>query len=149
MNVNIAFLGLGNIGCGVYSVLSGARSVLEHKENITFDVRRALVRDVNKPRAVTTPEGVLTDRFEEILGDPQIRIVAEFMGGVEPACGYIEALLRAGKSVVTANKELVAQRWHILEAAAREGGAGLYIEASVCGGIPVIQPSPTRCRPTR
>lgn len=139
MNVNIAFLGLGRIGCGVYGVLSGGRDALEHRENITFTVRRALVRDVNKPRAVTAPEGVLTDRFEEILHDPQIRVVAEFMGGVEPACGYIEALLRAGKSVVTANKEVVAQRWHILEAAAREGGAGLYIEASVCGGIPVIR----------
>jgi homoserine dehydrogenase len=61
------------------------------------------------------------------------------MGGIEPAFGYMKKLLQAGKTVVTANKEVVAHRWPELERAAKKGGAGLYYEASVCGGIPVIK----------
>ncbi|MGI5877647.1 MAG: homoserine dehydrogenase [Christensenellales bacterium] len=139
MNIGIGFLGFGHIGSGVWSVLNANANAIAHKEGVSFTLRKALVRHLHKPRAAALPDGVLTDRFEDILGDPGISIVAEFMGGVDPACGYIEALLRAGKSVVTANKEVIAQRWHCLETAAREGGAGLYYEASVGGGIPIIR----------
>ena len=65
--------------------------------------------------------------------------MAEFLGGVDPAFEYMEKLLLAGKTVVTANKEVIAHRWPDLERAARQGNAGLYYEASVCGGIPVIK----------
>ncbi len=137
--VKIAFLGMGNIGSGVYTALGLNGEGIAHREGLHFELVRALVRDTTKPRPPGVQPYMLTQDFEDILEDPQIEIVAEFLGGVEPASDYMARLLRAGKTVVTANKEAVAYRWPMLEAAAREGNTGLYYEASVCGGIPVIK----------
>lgn len=137
--VKIAFLGMGNIGSGVFTALGLNGEGIAHREGLRFDVVRALVRDRTKPRPPGVQPYMLTQSFEDILNDPQIEIVAEFLGGAEPAAGYMARLLRSGKTVVTANKEAVAYRWPVLEAAAREGHAGLYYEASVCGGIPIIK----------
>ena len=98
-----------------------------------------LVRDVHRQRGVEVPQGVLTDRPEDVLDDPDVQIVMEFMGGEQPAADYIERALLAGKSVVTANKMALSTHWARLNAAAQRGGAGLYFEASVCGAIPVIR----------
>lgn len=139
-HVKVAFLGLGNVGGGVYSVLEAGRSQLLHREQICFDVKRVLVRDPDKPRPVAIPPGVLTTSFEDILNDLDIDLVAEFMGGEEPAAGYMEQLLRRGKSVVTANKEALAKHWPALAAAQRLPGAGqLFFEATVGGGIPILR----------
>ena len=73
------------------------------------------------------------------MNDPEISIVAEFMGGENPALSYLLKALNNGKSVVTANKEVIARHWEKLDQAASASGAGLYYEASVCGGIPVIK----------
>src|SRR5216684_6856809 len=83
--------------------------------------------------------GVLTTDFREIADDPSIKVVAEVMGGVDPAGGYVLDLLRGGKHVVTANKQLVARRGAELFEAASEGGVQLRFEASVCAAIPVIK----------
>jgi len=88
---------------------------------------------------VEVDNSILTDKFEEIVNDPGISIVAEFMGGVEPARDYVVSCLKNKKTVVTANKELIAKHGLELQALAKENGVGLYYEASVAGGIPVIK----------
>lgn len=137
--VKVAFLGLGNIGGGVFTVLQMNGGGIEHREGLRFELKRALVRDLEKPRPAGIRKEMLTTDIEAILSDPEIGLVAEFLGGVEPAFGHMRRLLLAGKSVVTANKEVIAHRWPELEQAAKAGGAGLYYEGSVCGGIPIIK----------
>jgi homoserine dehydrogenase len=100
---------------------------------------KALVRDPGKERDYPPAGGVLTTDFGEILDDPSIAVVAEVMGGVDPAGGYVLELLRRGKHVVSANKQLVARRGAELFAAASEAGVQLRFEASVCAAIPVIK----------
>jgi homoserine dehydrogenase len=107
---------------------------------IPLVVRRAAVRDIHKPRSVTLPEGVLTDRVDDILDDPEIDIVVEVMGGEEPAGTFITRAIRSGKHVVTANKELIAKRGPELIAEAHQRGLDIMFEASVGGGIPLIAP---------
>jgi len=102
-------------------------------------VVKALARDLGKERASHPSDGVLTDDFAAIADDPSIAVVAEVMGGLEPAGPHVLELLRRGKHVVSANKQLVARRGPELFAAASEGGVQLRFEASVCGAIPVIK----------
>ena len=137
--IGIGFLGCGNIGCGVYRLLKTYGEEIERNEGVAFQVRRILVRSLGKKRAAEIPEQLLTDRPEDVLDDPQIAIVMEFMGGEEPASSYMIRALKRGKTVVTANKMALASHWDEIVAAAREHGAGLYYEASVCGAIPIIR----------
>jgi homoserine dehydrogenase len=102
-------------------------------------VVRALVRDTEKERQFDAAPGVLTTDPAAVRDDPSIGVVAEVMGGIEPAETLVLELLAAGKPVVTANKQLVAQRGAELFAAAAEAGVQLRFEASVCAAIPVIK----------
>lgn len=137
--VNIGFLGCGNIGAGVWRLLQEFGEEIGRREQLCFELRRVLVRDVHKARGVDLPKALLTDRPEDVLCDPQIEIVLEFMGGEEPAASYTQRALQSGKTVVTANKMALSTHWAALSAAAAQSGAGLYFEASVCGAIPVIR----------
>jgi homoserine dehydrogenase len=137
--VTVGFLGLGNVGCGVFDLLQQSAAQIAHREGVTFMLKKALVRDIHRPRAMRLPPDVLTDRPEEVLDDPQIEIVLEFLGGEQPATDYMLRALRNGKTVVTANKMALATNWHLLQAEAKARGVGLYYEASVCGAIPVIR----------
>jgi len=137
--VVIGFLGCGNVGGGVWNLLEGFKKELAHRDNLRIRVKKVLVRDVNKARSCAVPQELLTTEVDEIIADPEISIVVEFMGGEQPATEYMIRALRAGKTVVTANKVAVALNWHRLQAAAQETNVGLYYEASVCGAIPIIQ----------
>lgn len=136
--ITIGFLGCGNVGGGVWRLLSSFSRDIAHRTGLRFQVKRVLVRDVSKNRGIDFPEGVLTDRVEDVLEDPDISIVLEFLGGEEPAHRWITAALEHGKTVVTANKVAFALHWHELQKAAKAHGAGLYYEAAVCGAIPII-----------
>ena len=136
--IKIGFLGCGNVGSGVWRLISEFAGDIAHRTGLRFDVRRVLVRDMNKARGIDFPEGVLTTNVEDVLGDPEIEIVLEFLGGEKPACTWLLEALRRGKTVVTANKVAFALHWHELQQAAQESGAGLYYEAAVCGAIPII-----------
>ena len=138
-NIYIGMLGLGNVGTGVYRILTENAADIRHRESLDIRVKKILVRNKMKKRNVDADASLLTDRFDEILNDPEISIVAEFMGGIEPARSYMLAALQKGKTVVTANKEVMSKHWNELEDAARKTGAGLYFEAAVAGGIPVIR----------
>lgn len=137
--IQIGFLGFGNIGNGVYKILQKHRNEIADKEDYQINIKKILVRDINKKRPVETDRSILTNNPDDILNDPEISIVAEFMGGENPALSYLLKALNNGKSVVTANKEVIARHWEKLDQAASASGAGLYYEASVCGGIPVIK----------
>ncbi len=136
--VVIGFLGCGNVGGGVWNLLENFRKEIAHRNHLTVRVKKVLVRDVNKARSCAVPAELLTTSVDEVVGDPEISIVVEFMGGEQPATEYMLRALRAGKTVVTANKVAVALNWHRLQAAAQERNVGLYYEASVCGAIPII-----------
>jgi homoserine dehydrogenase len=135
VDVPVALLGYGTVGSAVGRLLEDQAADIERATGHRLRVVRALVRDPDKERG-----GVqVTTDFAEIRDDPEIEVVAEVMGGLEPTGDYVLDLLRAGKSVVTANKQLVARRSAELFAAAVEGGVQLRFEASVCAAIPVIK----------
>jgi len=139
VDVPVALLGYGTVGAAVNRFLHENADEIERATGHRLRVVRALVRDLNKERDFPAAPGVLTTDFAEIAGDPEISVVAEVMGGIEPTNDYIMGLLRSGRPVVTANKQLLAQRGAELFAAAQEGGVQLRFEASVCAAIPVIK----------
>jgi homoserine dehydrogenase len=135
VDVPVALLGYGTVGSAVDRLLREQAADIERATGHRLRVARALVRDAAKERGAVA---VTTD-FAEIRDDPSIAVVAEVMGGLEPAGDHVLELLRAGKPVVTANKQLVARRSAELFAAAAEGGVQVRFEASVCAAIPVIK----------
>ncbi len=137
--VKIALLGIGNVGGGVYRILNEDKASIGHREGLACEIKYVLVRDVNKPRDLDFPKSLLTDDFNVILDDDEIEIVAEFMGGIHPAKEYMIECMKKGKSVVTANKEVIAKHWPDLNRAAKENGVGLFFEPSVAGGIPILK----------
>ncbi|MBR1584868.1 MAG: homoserine dehydrogenase [Clostridia bacterium] len=137
--ITVGFLGCGNIGCGVWKLLHEFEADILHRCGLKFDIKKILVRDVNKKRDQVVPRGLLTTSPADVTDDPAIEMVLEFMGGETPATQYMLRALEMGKTVVTANKMALALNWHLLQAAAEKNNAGLYYEAAVCGAIPVIR----------
>ncbi|HYO24700.1 MAG TPA: homoserine dehydrogenase, partial [Lacipirellulaceae bacterium] len=134
----VAIIGLGTVGSGV------ARLLLDHGDRTARHAGRilwlekAVVRDLKKPRYCDLPAGVLTDRVDDVVKDPEIKVVAHLVGGLEPARTIMLRLLEHGKDVVTANKALLAEHGPELFDRARELGRTIAFEASVAGGIPII-----------
>jgi len=139
VDVPVALLGYGTVGSAVERLLDASAGEIERATGHRLRVVRALVRDPAKERPSPARAHVLTDDFAAIRDDPEIAVVAEVMGGLEPAGDYVEELLRRGKPVVSANKQLVARRGADLFAAASEAGVQLRFEASVCAAIPVVK----------
>lgn len=137
--VIIGFLGCGNIGCGVWNLLANFKQELLHRDDVELVIKKVLVRDVKKTRDAAVPAELLTDNVADVTDDPEITLIAEFMGGEQPATAYMLRAMEHGKTVVTANKMAVALNWHHLQAAAEKNHVGLYYEASVCGAIPIIR----------
>ena len=137
--IKAALLGLGTVGGGVYKLVQRQKEEMVKKSGANLEITRILVHNMNKQR-----EGVdaslLTDNWKEIVEDPEISIVIEVMGGIEPAKTMILEALCAGKNVVTANKDLVAVHGRELLDAAQENQVDFLFEAAVAGGIPIIRP---------
>ena len=139
VEVGVALLGYGTVGASVSRMLAESGDEIERATGHRLRVVRALVKDKEKERPFPAADGVLTTDFAEIRDDPSIDVVAEVMGGLEPAGGYVRELLRAGKPVVSANKQLVAREGADLFATASAAGVQLRFEASVCAAIPVVK----------
>jgi homoserine dehydrogenase len=139
VDVPVALLGYGTVGAAVNRLLTESAEDIERATGHRLRVVKALVRDLGKERDFPPAGGVLTDDVREVLDDPEVTVVAEVMGGIDPAGEYVLELLRRGKHVVSANKQLVARRGAELFAAASEAGVQLRFEASVCAAIPVIK----------
>ncbi|MDY6804419.1 MAG: homoserine dehydrogenase [Cyanobacteriota bacterium] len=138
MGFKIGLLGLGTVGGGTAEILlapEGRHSLLKE-----LDIYRVGVRDISKPRNVKIPPDRLTTDLEAIVSDPEIDIVVELLGGLEPARSLILKAIANGKHVVTANKAVMARYEGEIFAAANEKGVYVMLEAAVGGGIPVIQP---------
>lgn len=136
--IKVGMLGFGNVGTGTYQTLEMNRELIEKHVGASVEISKILVSDVTKPRQVVTPDGVLTDNVADIIDNPEIDIVAEVLGGIEPASEYMLKALNNGKHVVTANKAAVAANYDKLFKAAADNGVSLRPEACVAGGIPIL-----------
>ena len=138
--VNIALLGLGTVGRSVYQLVSRENQEIIERLGARLRVQRVLVQDAKKERGISIPPELLTTDYRTVLDDPDIDIVVEVIGGVGIARKLVLGAIERGKSVVTANKELMAGHGReVLEAAAKHGVDVLF-EASVGGGIPIVRP---------
>ncbi len=138
--VRIGLLGCGNVGAALVTLIESERAAIARRTGLDLRITRVAVRNVSRQRSADLPEGVLTRDAAAVVVDPEIDLVVEVMGGIEPAKGLILAALAAGKPVVTANKELLANFGPELFAAADAHGRDLLFEAAVAGGIPLIRP---------
>jgi homoserine dehydrogenase len=138
--INVGIIGLGNVGGGALRILRDNASAIESRLGFPLRVRAICSRSATTqaPEAAAGLPGlIVTDDWRAVVDDPEISIVAELIGGTTVAAEVIEAAIARGKSVVTANKELMAQRGVELWERAREAGVSLAMEASVAGGIPI------------
>lgn len=136
--INIAILGYGTVGSGVFEVFrTNSKSIAK---KVGEEVKVKYVLDIKEFPADDPVNEVLTRDFDVILNDPEVKIVVEVLGGVEPSNTWATKCLEAGKSVCTSNKELVAKHGARLIALAKEHKANFFFEASVGGGIPIIRP---------
>ncbi|HXR12735.1 MAG TPA: homoserine dehydrogenase [Gaiellaceae bacterium] len=139
VDVGIGLLGYGTVGSAVNRLLVEGGDEIERATGHRLRVVRALVRDPEKERSFPAGDGVLTTDFAALRDDPGVHVVAEVMGGLTPAGDYVRELLRAGKPVVSANKQLIARDGADLFATASAAGVQLRFEASVCAAIPVVK----------
>ena len=137
--VRIGVLGCGNVGAAFVRLVEQQSSTIELRTGIRLEVVSVAVRNMSRDRDVQLPEGLLTRDAHAVVSDPSIDLIVEVIGGIEPARELITAALAAGKPVVTANKELLANVGAELYAAADAAGVDLLFEAAVAGGIPVIR----------
>lgn len=137
--VGVAILGLGVVGGGTARILIDRRQQI--KEEYGVDVEITAVLDLRKERVLDLGLDlkILASSMDEIALNPNVDIVVECMGGLEPAKSFLLKALEAGKSIVTSNKEMFCKSWPELEATAAKTGAGLYYEATTGGGMPIIR----------
>ena len=137
--VRIGVLGCGNVGAAFVRLVEQQGATIQLRTGIRLEVVSVAVRNMSRDRDVQLPEGLLTRDAHAVVADPSIDLIVEVIGGIEPARELIAAALAAGKPVVTANKELLANVGGELYAAADAAGVDLLFEAAVAGGIPVIR----------
>lgn len=137
--IKAALLGLGTVGTGVYKLVGMRADVMKETIGAELEISRILVHNMNKKRE-GVDQSLLTDNWREIVEDEEIRIVIEVIGGIEPAKTMILEALKAGKHVISANKDLIAQEGRELLDTAKEYGGDFLFEAAVAGGIPIIRP---------
>ena len=137
-SIGVAIVGLGTVGSGVAQILTRHEDRLARHVGQRLHLAQVVVRDANKPRAVEIPTERISDDLTRVTNDPSIKVVAQLIGGLEPARTIMLQLLEAGKDIVTANKALLADHGPELFDRARKLGRSIAFEASVAGGIPII-----------
>ncbi len=137
--VGVALLGLGVVGGGTYEILKKRHDDFIVNEGVDISILHVFERNADRCKSLGVDVDIITQDFNEVLNDDNVSIVAEFFGGVEPARTFLLEALKKGKSIVTANKEMVAKCYDELVNAAKDSGAGLYFEASCMGGVPIIR----------
>lgn len=137
--VGVAILGLGVVGGGTYGILTSHRDFYKQNHGVDISVENVLERNSERVKGLGISESLVAAGIAEICSNPEVDIVVECMGGIEPARTFVIAALNAGKSVVTSNKELYCKYSYELEKIARKNNVGLFYEASCAGGVPVIR----------
>ena len=138
--IRIGLLGCGNVGGALVPLIERQAATIEARTGLRLEITRVAVRNMSRDRGVTLADGVLTRDAMDVVTDPDIDLVVEVIGGIEPARELIATALSAGKPVVTGNKELLANVGTELFALADEHGVDLLFEAAVAGGIPLVRP---------
>ena len=136
--INIGLLGLGNIGTGTYKTLEMNREQIAASSGLDLRISKILEKDTERKRDITVSKDQFTQNPDDIFQDPSIQIVIELLGGIEPATTFMLNAMKNGKSVVTANKAAVAANFHVLMETAKENNVFFRFEASVGGGIPIL-----------
>src|SRR5215470_10122449 len=139
-SLKVALLGCGGVGSEVYRLLGRQAADLEARIGVPIEVAGVAVRRPARHRDVEVDPALLTGDAMELATRPGVDIVVEVIGGIEPARSLLLAAMKNGKSVVSANKALLAEDGATLHQAARDGGTDLYYEAAVGGAIPLLRP---------
>src|SRR5215471_6989027 len=138
--VRVGILGCGHVGSALVRLVHDHADVIEARAGVPLEIARVAVAHLDKERDLPLPAACFTDDAGAVVGDPDVDIVVEVIGGIEPARTLIVEALMGGKPVVTANKELIATHGRELFETAEGAGVDLLFEASVGGGIPLIRP---------
>ncbi|MGG1515794.1 homoserine dehydrogenase [Paenibacillus oryzisoli] len=137
--IKVGLLGLGTVGTGVVRIVEGHQEDLQRQTGSAIEIAKIVVQDKSKPRNISVDPEKLTENVWDVIGDKEIDVVVEVMGGVEATKGHILTALENGKHVVTANKDLMAMHGAEILAKAAEHNCDVFYEASVAGGIPIIR----------
>jgi homoserine dehydrogenase len=138
--INVALLGCGTVGSGVVKLLTANGEAIARKTGAEIRIAKVLEKEPEKCFALGLQAEQITSDFADILNDESITIVVELIGGMEPAFSFITAAMKKGKHIVSANKDLIAEKGKELFAIAEENQVDFYFEASVAGGIPIVYP---------
>jgi homoserine dehydrogenase len=138
-SIGIGLAGFGTVGGGVYKNLEANRALLSERTGASFEIRRVVVRDLSKPRAVVAPAALFSTDLDDLINDPAIQVVVELMGGIDIPLAFVRKAIEAGKIVITGNKALLAEHGAELFQLAREKRVPIFYEAAVAGGIPIIK----------
>ncbi len=139
MGIGIGLIGFGTVGTGVVKLLKENQQILKERLGTSLILKRIADLDLERDRGVEVPREILTRDALKVIEDPEVKVVVELIGGIEPARTYILRALELGKPVVTANKALLALHGKEIFQRARQRGVTIGFEASVGGGIPVIK----------
>ncbi|MEG1536298.1 MAG: homoserine dehydrogenase [Clostridia bacterium] len=137
--VGVAIIGLGVVGGGTCNIIRERRETIKEEYGVDIEIVAVLNRNPQKAIDLGLDESLIASNIDEIVDNQKVDIVVECIGGMEPAKSYVAKALQAGKSIVTANKEMFAKSWQELENIAAKTGAGLYYEATTGGGMPIIR----------
>ena len=138
--VKVGLLGLGTVGSGLVKILQMNGEQVTRRAGAKIEVKKILVRNIERQRAVEVDPQLLTTNPDDLLHDPDLDVIVETIGGIDRAHKYIEEALLHKKFVITANKDLMATAGDDLLLLAQKQGLNIYYEASVGGGIPLIRP---------
>lgn len=137
--INIGVLGLGTVGSGIVKIINTRKDILKQNTGHEINIKKILVKDLEKIRKVEVEKQILTDDSEDILNDEDISIVVEVTGDIEKSYSYIKDCLNKGKHVVTANKGVVSKYFEELSTLAEKNHVAFLYESSVGGGIPILK----------
>jgi homoserine dehydrogenase len=137
--INIGIVGFGTVGTGVVKILTRNKEMLQKKIGAEIDIKKIVDKDIESPREIEVPSALLTTDIGEVLNNQEINLVVELIGGYEPARSIVLTAIRKGKHVVTANKAMLAKYWRDILLTAQASKVEVQFEASVGGGIPIIQ----------
>ncbi|MFP4520861.1 MAG: homoserine dehydrogenase [Fibrobacterota bacterium] len=139
MSIGIGIIGFGTVGAGTAAILQKQKYFFKNKLSLDIELLKVADLDIKTDRGINISESILTTDVSDVIDNPDIDIVVELIGGLDPAQGLIEKALSAGKHVVTDNKYLMAERGPAIIQAAANFGADIFFEAAVAGSIPVIK----------
>lgn len=137
--IKVGLAGFGNVGKGTYDILERNHSLIRQRAGAPISVKRVTVRNVDRVKLLVDEDVIVTNDWHDLVNDPEVNVVVEAMGGIEPVKSLILAAIDAGKHVVTANKALLAEHGNEIFSAAQAKGVNVAFEAAVAGSIPIVK----------